>query len=366
MRIERIEVRRYAFPLDPPFHAAWDPVPREHAEATIVSVHADGLVGVGSGDTLDGFERWAHLFVGEPALDLERHVRVLEAVAFHAARPWPLEAALWDLAGKAQGRPVAELLGGSATPLPAYASSGEAVRPGNRVERALAAREQGFRALKVRIDRGRVEEGLETVRAVVAALDGEADVMVDLNQGWRMPGDLSEPLAAAAVEQLACELAELGVLWLEEPLSPDDARGLRRLRAHIRVAGGEMARTPSDLRRLLDVGAVDVLQPDAVLAVGLLRGAEIAREAQARGAWFTPHTWTNGIGLIANLHLAAAVGAAPFVEVPHDPPGWSPERRDWMLAEPLRPAADGRISVPTGHGLGVVLDEERLEAHRVE
>ena len=364
MRIERIEVRRYAVPLDPPFRAAWDPVPRRHAEAALVFVDADGLVGVGSGDTMDGFDRWADLFVGEDAVDVERHVRVLETIAFHAGRFWPLEAALWDLVGKAEGRPVAEMLGGTADVLPVYASTGEAVAPGERVERALAAREAGFAALKLRIDRERVAEGLEAVRAVVDAVGSKMTILVDLNQGWRMPGDLSEPLERATVTRLAQELGELGVGWLEEPLPPDDVEGLRALRSHVRVAGGEMIRTPAELTRLLETDALDVVQPDAVLAVGLLRASEIAREAKRRGTWFTPHTWTNGIGLLANLHLSAGVGATPFVELPYDPPGWTPERRDWMLAEPIRAEA-GRVAVPGAPGLGIVLDEERLEAHRI-
>jgi D-galactarolactone cycloisomerase len=365
LRIERIELRRYAFPLDPPFHAAWDPVPRERVEATLVLVHTDaGLVGVGSGDTMDGFERFEHLFVGHDPLDVERHARVLETIAFHASRFWPLEAALWDLAGKAAGRPVAELLGGSVRPLPVYASTGEACPPEVRVERALAARDDGFPALKLRLDRRDLPRGRETVRAVVDELGSNTAILVDLNQGWRMPGDLSDPLDRDAVVRLAHELAELGVVWLEEPLPLADVDGLRALRAHLRTAGGEMVRTPAELEWLLDADALDVIQPDAVLAVGLLRAAELAREAQARGKWFTPHTWTNGIGLVANLHVAAAVGAGPFVELPYDPPGWTPERRDWMLAEPLV-ADDGRIDPPPGAGLGLVLDEERLEAYRV-
>ena len=364
MRIERIDVRRYAFPLDPPFEAAWDPVPRTRAEATLVFVHAEGLVGVGSGDTMDGFERWAHLFVGEDALQLERHVRVLEAIAFHASRLWPLEAALWDLAGKAAGRPVAELLGGTARPLPAYASTGEACEPEARVERALAAREEGFRALKLRVDRRGLARGRKTVRAVIDALGADTGILVDLNQGWRMPGDLSAALDRETVVRLAQELAELDVVWLEEPLPLDDIEGLRTLRGRIRVAGGEMVRTSAELVRLLDEDALDVLQPDGVLAVGLLRASEVAREAHRRRKWFTPHTWTNGIGLVANLHLAAAVDAEPFVELPYDPPGWTPERRDWMLAEPLHAEA-GLVTLPSGPGLGLVLDDERLEAHRV-
>jgi L-alanine-DL-glutamate epimerase-like enolase superfamily enzyme len=93
----------------------------------------------------------------------------------------------------------------------------------------------------------------------------------------------------------------------------------------------------------------------------MLRGRAIAELALARNRWYTPHTWTNGIGLLANLHVAAGVGGGPFIEFPYDPPGWTPERRDFMLAEPLRPGPDGILRVPSAPGLGIVLDEAALK-----
>jgi L-alanine-DL-glutamate epimerase-like enolase superfamily enzyme len=111
----------------------------------------------------------------------------------------------------------------------------------------------------------------------------------------------------------------------------------------------------------VEADAFDVHQPDVVLAAGMLHGREIAELALARGRWYTPHTWTNGIGLLANLHVAAGVGGGPFIEFPYDPPGWTPERRDFMLAEPIRSGPDGILRVPTTPGLGVVLDETALK-----
>ena len=71
-----------------------------------------------------------------------------------------------------------------------------------------------------------------------------------------------------------------------------------------------------------------------------LAGGTSPTRHSAAGLAFTPHTWTNGIGLLANLHLLAGVGGGPYLEFPYDPPGWTPERRDFMLAEPLVPDAD--------------------------
>jgi L-alanine-DL-glutamate epimerase-like enolase superfamily enzyme len=98
-----------------------------------------------------------------------------------------------------------------------------------------------------------------------------------------------------------------------------------------------------------------VYQPDAVLAVGLLRAWLVAQRAFGHGKAFTPHTWTNGIGLLANLHLCAGVGGGPYLEFPFDPPTWTPERRDFMLAAPILPDADGCLEVPDRPGLGIEL-----------
>ena len=369
MRITGIRLRRLRYPLDPPFTAAWDPQPRHVFEATLVFVDTDeGVSGIGSGDTMDGFERFAEIFVGRDPLDLERHVSVLETIAFHAGRYWPLEAALWDLAGKAEGVPTARLLGPASERVPAYASTGMLLPPTARAEAALGLSEAGFRGLKLRIEKDRLEEGIEAVAAVRAAVGPEVEIMVDLNQGWRMPGDVEPPLDYTEVRALAARLSELDIAWLEEPLARDDLAGLVRLRTEgeVRIAGGELARTTAELNAYLDAGALDVYQPDCVLAVGILRARELAERVRAQGLQFTPHTWTNGIGLLANLQLAAGIGGVRFLELPYDPPGWTPERRDFMLAEPLRPDANGFLAVPERPGLGVVLDEDAVERYAAD
>jgi D-galactarolactone cycloisomerase len=363
VKIARVRLVRRSIDLDPPFFAAWDPEPRRSFEATIVLVETDeGLTGVGSGDTMDGFERYEHLFVGRDPLAIERHVAVLETITFHAGRYWPLEAALWDLAGKAAGKTVAELFGGQLTRLPAYASTGEQRSPPERADSARRLREEGFKALKLRIDRTKLEEGLAAVEAVRAAVGDSMEILVDLNQGWRMPGDVGPALDTATVSATAARLRDLGVFWLEEPLPREDIKGYAALRRDgaVRIAGGEMARTTSELEAFEAADALDVYQPDAVLSVGLLRERELAERVTARGHFFTPHTWTNGIGLLANLQLTAGVGGGPYLEFPYDPPGWTPERRDFMLAEPVRVDAEGFIAVPDRPGLGFELVDDLL------
>jgi D-galactarolactone cycloisomerase len=363
VKIERVRLERRSIELDPPFHASWDPEPRRSFEATLVLVETDeGLTGIGSGDTMDGFERYEHLFVGQDPLAVERHVAVLETITFHAGRYWPLEAALWDLAGKAAGKTAAELLGGQLDRVTAYASTGEQRSPAERAESALRLREEGFKALKLRIDRTRLDEGLAAVEAVREAVGDSMEIMVDLNQAWRMPGDIGPALDFATVASTAARLRELDVFWLEEPLSREDVRGYASLRQEsgLRIAGGEMARTTRELEAFEAADALDVYQPDAVLSVGLLRERELAERVTARGHFFTPHTWTNGIGLLANLHLTAGVGGGPYLEFPYDPTGWTPERRDFMLAESVRVDAEGFLPVPDRPGLGFELADGLL------
>ena len=210
--------------------------------------------------------------------------------------------------------------------------------------------------MKIRISRTDWVSSLEAVRATRAAVGEDVAIMADLNQWWRMAGDLSPALDETQVRRIAAELAELGVFWLEEPLPGGDLDGMRALRRQIRVAGGEMARTPAELLDALAAGALDVLQPDVVLAVGMLRTRTIAELALLRHRWFTPHTWTNGLGLLANLHVVAGVGGGPYVEFPYDPPGWTPERRDFFLTEPVRIDAEGYLAVPDAPGLGASID----------
>ena len=131
------------------------------------------------------------------------------------------------------------------------------------------------------------------------------------------------------------------MLWVEEPLAGTDLRGLAALRASapgVRIAGGEMTRTFAEQLAALDADAFDVHQSDVVLAAGMSRTRTLAELALARNRWFTPHTWTNGIGLLANLHVAAGVGGGPFLEFPYDPPGLDPgaPRLHARRADPAR------------------------------
>jgi D-galactarolactone cycloisomerase len=274
--------------------------------------------------------------------------------------------AVWDLLGRALGISCRELLGGRSEQLVAYASSGERIEDDERVARCVALHDAGVRAVKIRFwrdDWRRDVELVERIRDAVPSLE----VLVDANHGWRMPGDLRPRWDVATAAQCACSLERLGVYWLEEPLRSDDLDGystLRRLTT-LRLAAGEFVRGAHEARDLVVRGGVDVIQTDVVLAGGVGGCRRVAALAELHGRTWSPHTWSNGLGLVANLQVAAAISTCPYVEVPFDPPAWSAERRDWLLPEPLHIAADGTIAPPGGPGFGVEPDLEALERYRI-
>ncbi len=368
MRISEIETRRYAFPFEPPLRVAWDPVPRTRQEATVVIVRTDeGLEGCASGDALPDRELLERLLVGVDPLRTEVVRQVCETVDFHHGRAWTVEVAVWDLVGKALDAPCWQLLGGRSERLLAYASTAELLSPEERVERVLALRDAGIRAVKLRFHHADWRDDVAVVEAVRDAVGPELELMVDANQGWRMPGDLEPRWDVATAAQCARALEPLGVYWLEEPLRTDDVDGYRALRGltDLRLAAGEMVRGAHEARNLIVRGGVDVIQTDVVLSGGISGCRRVAALADLHGRAWSPHTWSNGYGLVANLHLALAVSTCPFVEVPYDPPGLTAERRDWLLPERVEIAQDGTIVPPPGPGLGVMPDFEALEEWRV-
>jgi len=189
--------------------------------------------------------------------------------------------------------------------------------------------------------------------------------MVDANMGWSVRVMADPPRwSFDRALRVARELEELGgVAWLEEPLDRHDYAGLARLREHtdVPIAGGEFNDGVHELRDLIDRGCLDVVQPDAALATGIRGATEVAAMARERGLQFAPHTWTNGIGMAANLHVMAAV-EADYCEFPLEPP-WTPAVRDFLLEEPID-HEDGRVRPPEGPGLGIEIDRDALEAAR--
>lgn len=368
LRITAVETRHYRYPLDPPFNAAWDPVPRRHIDETLAIVHSDeGLTGIAGGAPVPDREALEHFLVGLDPFRTEVVRDICETVDFHGGRPWTVEVAVWDLVGRALDKPLWQLLGGRSDRLIAYASSGERVAPEERLRRVAALRAAGVKAVKIRLGHRDWGHDIEVVQQVRAAVGPELRIMVDANQGWRMAGDRRTPWDLATAIACARALERCDVYWLEEALPTWNVDGYAQLRSQtsIRLAAGEMVRSLYEARDLVVRGGIDVLQPDAVLAGGIGGCRKIAALTDLFGRAFSPHTWSTGMGLVANLHLACAVSTTEFIEVPYDPPAWSSERRDWMLGTPLRIDSEGMLYPPPGPGLGATPDLEAIEKFRI-
>lgn len=366
MKITELRTRRVVLDQsDHPFHPTWRPFPERHQDVTIVEIHTDeGITGYGAGGVLTRLNTAAALFVGKDPLAIEEHWHLLRGIAHFMGRPWPIEIALWDIAAKKAGVPLYKLLGGNSDKLLAYCSTGEIHPPEQRVEDVLKFRERGFKAVKLRFHSPDWRTDLKTLDAVRKAVGDTMTIMVDGNWGWYLPGDRrtgawDRKTARAVVRALE----EYDVFWIEEPLYAYDYDGLAEVRANttVRVAGGELNAGLHEFQVYFDKGSLDVYQPDCTFAGGITVAKKVAGMAEAAGLLFAPHTWTNGLGLAANLHVAAAVSNCPFIEYPYDPPNWTEAERDFMFTEPLTIDGDGYLRVPDKPGLGVELDEERLK-----
>lgn len=365
--IESIEVTHHRLELDPPFPAAWDPEPRRGFPVAVVQVYdSSGAVGIGAGDPVRGLIDYEHLFIGTDPLDLDRHSAVLENISFLDGRPWPFELALWDLAGKISGSPVWKMLGGVDPRIRTYASFGTHRSASDTAEAARRVVEEGFGALKLRFGRSRVAEDLVVLDAVRDAVGMDVEIMVDCNQGWRMPWDTRPPVRYDQAAELASELSERSVYWMEEPLHRGDHAGMARLRteADVRIAGGEMTRELHEFDLLLAAGALDVYQPDAAVTGGIGALQRVAKAVHDAGCLFSPHTWGSGIALVANAHLVVGCGGTPFLEFPYDPPEWTVDRRDFLLTRPT--PAVGEVVLSDRPGLGIELDRATMAATRVD
>jgi D-galactarolactone cycloisomerase len=362
MQITAVNQHHVSHPLEDVFYPTWIPdYPQGTHEAEVFEIETDvGITGVTASPSFAGgieYETPLELFLqGEDPHDVEGILGKLESIDLVGPRPWHIELALWDIIGKDAGKPVYELLGGTADPIRAYASTGAVQSAEERIEYVEKRVEEGFDAVKLRITE---QDDIEMVKQVREAFP-ELTLMVDANKGWSVTvmGD-SPTWSTKQALAVARELEDVGVEWFEEPLPRHDYESYARLReaTDVPIAGGEFNSAAHELYQFLDHGALDVLQPDTALVTGIKRATEVAGAAREKGVEFVPHTWTNAIGFAANLHVIAAVDGA-WCEFPHEPP-WTPEAWSAVIEEPFE-TEDGEVVPRDEPGLGVELDRSKL------
>lgn len=251
--------------------------------------------------------------------------------------------ALWDLVARKMDQPLWRLLGGTAC-IQTYASG---LSPTQPEKLAAAKRDEGFRAFKLKVGFG-AERDVANLRALRELLGPDATLMVDANQAWT-------PDEVAAMSH---RLAEFRPAWLEEPIAADYSLsdwGRIARQSPIPLAAGENMRGEQQFTDAIDCGAFSVIQPDLGKWGGFSGCLPVARQAMDKGRMFCPHWLGGGIGLLASMHLKAAVGGPGYVEVDSNP---NPLRE--LLATPYPAVNEGAVILSDHPGLGVAPDMDAL------
>jgi len=371
MKVDRIELFHVAIPLPKPFYPAWIPgYPQTVNRFTLLRLTTDdGVQGLAAGVA---FEREREglggllgpYLIGLDPTDIPTARQRIREASYLGWRNYWIEAAFWDIKGKVEDKPLWALLGGQeASRAPVYASTGEVHPPAQRAEQVLALRDLGFKTVKLRVHSFDPAEDVAQVETVRRAVGDTMDIGVDANQGWRVALIDDAPLwTLERATDFARACADLDVRWIEEPLDMyayDDLAQLCR-RSQVPIAGGEMNGGWHEFKVMLEKDSYDIYQPDATMGGGISDAQRVMDVCRERGLGYTPHTWTNGLGFLINLHVYAAGPRDHPIEYPYEPPGWIPEARDGILAEPIQIAADGTVAVPEAPGLGIELDGDKL------
>ena len=274
-----------------------------------------------------------------------------------------VDIALWDIAGKAAGQSVSDLLGGRIRDKVAVYATGlyytEGEFPTRLLDEATMYVELGFKGIKTKIGGLPIAEDVRRVAAIRGAIGDDIRLMVDANQAY----------PASTAIRIGNQLADLDITWFEEPVNAKDVDAYLQVQAAVPmpVAGGENLRTRYEFNDFFARRAYDIAQPDVVNAGGITEMRNIAMNANSCGILVNPHVWGSPVMIAASLHLASTIPPCPpayeprpyeqepVMEFDRTPSGI----REGITAEPFD-QQDGFITVPTAPGLGVEIDEDAV------
>ncbi|TMV08306.1 mandelate racemase/muconate lactonizing enzyme family protein [Arenibacterium halophilum] len=264
-----------------------------------------------------------------------------------------IDLALWDIRGKAANLPLFKLLGGGSRRIEAYAGGLTLgyQEPEALIDEARGYIEAGFGALKLRLGDTPARDGAR-VEAVRDALGDDIEIMTDVNAAYGIND----------IRRLMPTLDRCRVAWLEEPFPPyaDQSYATAATLGTTPIATGENHYTRFEFQRLLEQGAVTVLQPDLSKSGGMTELLRIAAMASARGLSIHPHSSMTALNMVASLHLLAAIDNPGYFEA--DATSVNPFRTE-LTQGALDIGQDGRIAPPEQPGLGVEVDEAFLLRH---
>ena len=263
-----------------------------------------------------------------------------------------VDIALWDLIGKALNQPVSTLLGGRHhEKLKVYASSIMLMERGEMVKEAQDLVRQGYERIKAKLGLG-VDADFGNIKAIREAVGPDVGIMLDANSGYSTEEAL----------RLGVRLEPLNILWLEEPVPPHDLEGYARLSNSLRIpiAGGESEFTRWGFRDLILRGKVSIIQPDIARCGGFTEGRKIAALASSHGVPVAPHTGASGaVSIAAAVHFASSLSNLYLYEHMYT----EHPLRTAILKEPILECQNGFVKVPTGPGLGIEIDKDKIKRY---
>lgn len=266
-----------------------------------------------------------------------------------------IDMALWDIRGKALKIPLYKLLGGRARPIPAYAGGVSLgyQEPKALVEEARPHVQAGYKAVKLRIG-DTVARDVERIAAVRAAFGDKLAILTDANTGY----DVADVRAAMPA------LDEHDVGWLEEPFPANDYLSYREAARYGRtpLAAGENHYTRFEFNRVIEDGAITILQPDLSKTGGITEALRIAALASSWKLPIHPHTSMTGINMAATIHFLTAIENGGYFEADISKNNLFREK---LVSTPYRIDKDGNVAPLEAPGIGVEVDEGFLIAHPV-
>ncbi|WP_432969945.1 mandelate racemase/muconate lactonizing enzyme family protein [Dactylosporangium sp. CA-233914] len=266
-----------------------------------------------------------------------------------------VEIALWDLLGRAAGRSVSDLIGRVRDRVAVYASAafleeGPADWHADQLRPIL---DRGVRMVKLRVGPD-WRADLETLARVRDLLGPGIEVAIDGSETYTLP----------TAREIARRLADLGVVWFEEPMPQGARAGIQELArcSPVPLAYGEHLYGRDEAIGAIRNGELSVLQADAATTGGIEEARQMALLGAHFGVRVVPHNCAGPLALAANLHVAATIPAVRLLEYPINcMPAYatlSPESPTGLDA-----IVDGELAIPDGPGLGMTLDESALAAN---
>jgi L-alanine-DL-glutamate epimerase-like enolase superfamily enzyme len=264
-----------------------------------------------------------------------------------------IDMALWDIRGKAAGMPLYKLLGGARRPVPAYAGGVSLgyQPPAQLLEELGKSLEAGYKAVKLRVGDS-PRRDLERIRAVRKACGEDLVILTDANIGYSVED----------ARQVMPGMDELNVSWLEEPFPAHDYRSYKLARGFGRtpLAAGENHYTRFEFNRVIEDGAITILQPDLSKTGGITEALRIAALASAYKLPIHPHSSMTGLNHAASIHFLAAIDNGGYFE---GDVSKANKFRDDLVSNPGAVDKDGNVWPLEKPGLGLEVNEEFLRKY---